>query len=130
MAKQLLKDNFTPTTFEIDGIKFIECDYEKEFTIRMDNIARKIMVKFALLNQNPSLEDLESAFITHEILALCTKEQGTKWNFEQYEKNKEFFLDNPFPKEGEKIFQNFFSLTESLVSRGFQTSSLKATGKR
>jgi hypothetical protein len=130
MAKQLLKDNFTPTTFEIDGVKFIECDYEKEFTIRMDNIARKIMIKFALLNQNPSLEDLENAFVSHEILALCTKEQGTKWDVEQYEKNKEFFLDNPFPSEGAKIFQNFFSLTEKLVSRGFQTSSLKTALKK
>lgn len=120
MAKQLLKDNFTPTTFEIDGIKFIECDYEKEFTIRMDNIAKKIMVVFAEFQDNPTLKDIDNAFISHEILALCTKQDGTKWSVEQYEKNKEFFLDNPFPKEGEKIFQNFFSSIEKLMTRGFR----------
>ncbi len=122
MAKQLLKDNFTPTTFEIDGIKFIECDYEKEFTIRMDNIARKIMSDVTKFSDNPTLEEIYTHYNVNELLALCTKEQGTKWTIEQYEKNKDFFLDSQFPTEGENIIRNFFSFAGKLILRGFPTS--------
>lgn len=134
----LLKEEFTPTQFSVGDIDFIECDYDSEFTVRQDKVARKIIVELAKLKDlktdengetNIPLSELMEILDEIEMLAVCVKRKGTVWSLDQYELNKELFYNSPQIEETAVIVRNFFDSIAKITGRGFRTLSALTAAK-
>lgn len=130
----LQEENKAPIEFVVDGIEFIEIDYDKEYVPARDKFVRATMKELTSTFQdnikdteNPEIKNI---WVTLEgldvstMLACCVKRKGEKWTKEQHLENIELFEINVLPDtEVQVIVANFFVFMQKSMQRGIQTLS-------
>jgi hypothetical protein len=116
----------TPLTFEVGGVSFTVRDFENELTTAENRLLMKAiapLMGYAAPSGKSEIEAAKTGILMMSdvdialVLAICTRPTKGVFDKNRVMEWREFFDDNPTPKEAQDVYQLFLSIAPASIAK-------------